>query len=70
MNFREWLDKNKKTAELAQVLGVKYSHIYMIKKNIRPVPVKYCKKIVQFTNGEVTLQDLRPNDWQDIWGEE
>ncbi|MBR0128980.1 MAG: helix-turn-helix domain-containing protein [Neisseriaceae bacterium] len=69
MKLAEWLEKNKKTAELARALGVGYSHIYMIKKNIRPVPVKYCKKIVQFTNNAVTLADLRPNDWRDIWDE-
>lgn len=33
------------------------------------VPVKYCKKIEEFTNGAVTVRDLRPHDWQFYWPE-
>jgi len=28
-----------------------------------------CVSISQATKGAVTLQDLRPNDWQKIWPE-
>ena len=35
----------------------------------RPVPVHHCAAIEQATNGKVTRQDLRPDDWQKIWPE-
>lgn len=30
---------------------------------------RYCRKIEELTNGKVTRQDLRPNDWHEIWWE-
>lgn len=35
-----------------------------------PVPVRYCKKIEFFTHGEITVRDLRPDDWRFYWPEQ
>ncbi len=35
----------------------------------RPIPIERCAAIEQATNGAVTRQDLRPDDWHKIWPE-
>ena len=35
----------------------------------RGVAAKQCVRIEKLTQGLVTRQDLRPDDWQDIWPE-
>lgn len=35
----------------------------------RKVPVRHCVAIEQMTNGLVTRQELRPDDWHLIWPE-
>lgn len=32
-----------------------------------PVPVKYCRQIVEETNGMVRFRDLRPDDYMIYW---
>lgn len=54
---------------LAKLLGVSAPTVHEWKTNKRPVPVLRCVSISKATNGAVTLQDLRPDDWQKIWPE-
>lgn len=35
----------------------------------RPIPIERCVAIERATAGAVTRQDLRPDDWRDIWPE-
>ena len=35
----------------------------------RGVPVEHCATIERVTNGEITRQALRPDDWHVIWPE-
>ena len=35
----------------------------------RPVPIHHAVAIERVTAGKVTRQDLRPDDWMDIWPE-
>lgn len=35
----------------------------------RPVPIRYMAAIELFTRGEVTRQELCPDEWQKIWPE-
>ena len=55
--------------KLAAMLGVAPPTVHEWKTRKRPVPVVRCVSIVRASNGTVTLQDLRPDDWQDIWPE-
>lgn len=55
--------------KLAAMLGVAPPTVHEWKTRKRPVPVVRCVSIVRAANGAVTLQDLRPDDWQDIWPE-
>lgn len=56
-------------AKLARHLGVTPGAVQHWCSGVRPVPVRFCKEIASLAGGEVILQGLRPNDWQDIWPE-
>lgn len=55
--------------KLANMLGVSPPTVHEWKTLKRKVPAARCKSIVMAANGAVTLQELRPNDWQDYWPE-
>lgn len=52
---------------LAKFLGIGYSQVHQWVMGERTVPVRYCQAIVELTDGKVSLQDLRPNDWHFVW---
>lgn len=54
---------------LANLVGVSVPTVYEWKTFKRPVPILRCISISKLTQGEVTLQSLRPNDWHLIWPE-
>lgn len=54
---------------LATLIGVRPPTVHEWKTGVRPVPIKRCVGINKATNGAITLQELRPNDWQQIWPE-
>lgn len=52
---------------LARLLGVSSSFVWQLAKGRRDVPIHHCQAIVELTEGQVTVQTLRPNDWHLIW---
>ncbi len=52
---------------LAKLLGVTYGQVYQWSIGARGVPVRYCQAIVELTEGQVTVQTLRPKDWHLVW---
>ena len=52
---------------LADALGISASQVNQWTTGRRTIPVKYCQSIVDLTEGSVTVEDLRPEDWQLIW---
>lgn len=56
-----------KKSEMARALDVSPALLHQWVRGIRPVAVLHCAAIEKLTNGMVTRQDLRPNDWQQIW---
>lgn len=60
---------SESAASLARLLGVSAVLISQWRTFSRPVPVIHCVAIERATNGAVTRQDLRPDDWRDIWPE-
>lgn len=52
---------------LARVLGVSSALVYQWTAGIRGVPIRYCQAIVELTEGQVTVQSLRPKDWHLVW---
>lgn len=75
MKLTNYLSKERGNAALlAKSIGAHAPDISRWAKNesdkdFRPVPVGKCVAIVKATNGEVSLQELRPNDWMNIWPE-
>jgi DNA-binding transcriptional regulator YdaS (Cro superfamily) len=60
-------DKPGVRAEIMAQLGV--SHSVLSNWKNRGAPVEQCAAIEQATNGQVTRQELRPDDWHLIWPE-
>ncbi|SEI41923.1 transcriptional regulator [Paraburkholderia diazotrophica] len=54
---------------LAEKLGVTKGAVHQWMSPGRKVPIEHCTPIEQATNGIVTRQMLRPDDWQSIWPE-
>lgn len=54
---------------LADILGVTKGAVHQWMGPTRRVPIEHCTPIEQATNGVVTRQMLRPDDWQSIWPE-
>jgi DNA-binding transcriptional regulator YdaS (Cro superfamily) len=68
--FIEWLNAVAgRRVRLAEHLKVKPPVVSEWVTGKRPVPIVHGAAIEQFTNGQVTRQDLFPNDWQQIWPE-
>lgn len=68
MKLKDFLRKNRgMQSVLAKHLGVSTGFINHISLGRRAVPIHHCLKIEEFTNGEVTRKDLRPDDWHLIW---
>jgi DNA-binding transcriptional regulator YdaS (Cro superfamily) len=74
MNLHDYLSRPGalSVSELAKSIGApdpaqvrQWRHGY----NGRKPDAPYCVAIEQATNGAVTRQDLRPDDWQKIWPE-
>lgn len=68
MNLKTYLEQNS-NAEFARALGCPPAFISQWKSGHRPVPLEYMAAIEGVTDGQVTRQDLRPDDWQLIWPE-
>ncbi|MFD4120785.1 transcriptional regulator [Alcaligenes faecalis] len=54
---------------LAKLLGVAPPIVHRWASGERPVPHLRCVQIEQLTNGEVTRQMLRPDDYHEMWPE-
>lgn len=54
---------------LAKALGVSRVAIHLWAEEKRPVPVVRAVALERATGGEVTRQEVRPNDWQEFWPE-
>lgn len=67
MELSEYFKSNNTQTWMAKEFGVKPSLICHWVKKTRPVPIIYCWRIERMTNGQVTRQELRPNDYKLIW---
>ncbi|WP_081760435.1 transcriptional regulator [Bordetella petrii] len=71
MNLNSYLnrDDSVSAAALARHVGVSPALLYQWRTGRRPVPVEHCAAVELATDGAVTRQELRPDDWQRIWPE-
>lgn len=54
---------------LARLLGVAAPVVHRWATGERAVPIIRCVEIEKATNGKITRQQLRPDDWDQIWPE-
>jgi DNA-binding transcriptional regulator YdaS (Cro superfamily) len=54
---------------IAKLIGIAPSFVNQWVSGNRPVPITACVAIERVTNGAVTRQELRPDDWWLIWPE-
>lgn len=62
-------DRKTSQAAFAQTLGVSQGLVCQWIKGRRPISPERCVAIECATDGAITRQDLRPDDWQQIWPE-
>ncbi|MGL4640598.1 MAG: transcriptional regulator [Shewanella sp.] len=67
MNLIDYLKEEGAQASLASVLQKSPAQVWQWKEGIRPVPIDLCAQIEKATDGQVTRQELRPDDFWLIW---
>lgn len=70
MKLSDWLGHERgRSAALAVRLNIKPPQVAGWVSGEKPVPVRHMAAIEDFTGAQVTRQEMRPDDWQDIWPE-
>lgn len=70
MKLNDWLNSERgRGVSLAENIGVSPVLVSQWSTGPRVPPIERCVPIERATDGAVTRQDLRPDDWQDIWPE-
>lgn len=70
MTLNEYLTKhNISQKDFAEKVGVTGGMVNQWLLEHRPIAIAKCVLIEKLTDGEVTRQELRPDDWQDNWPE-
>jgi DNA-binding transcriptional regulator YdaS (Cro superfamily) len=59
------IEKVGSARELARILGCSHSYISNWVHGYRKVPIKYVKKLVELSGGQVKKKDLRPDIYDD-----
>ena len=68
MKLKDYTNEHSQS-ELAKLIGFAPSFVNQWVSGKRPIPVVACVAIERVTGGKVTRQELRPDDWMDIWPE-
>lgn len=71
MNLKEYLTNSPRgeAARIARAINDSKSNVSLWKDGKKSIPASKCKAIVAATNGQVTLKELKPKDWQKFWPE-
>ena len=68
MDIATWTkQQHGRSVMLAKKLGVTPTFVSGWITGKKSVPAGHCQAIVRLTQGAVTLQELRPDDWADYW---
>lgn len=65
MDLKTYLNSKPRgeAARLARVINEKPSNLSLWKNKRKPIPPYKCRRIVNATHGEISLQELRPDDF-------
>lgn len=69
MNLDDYLKRCESAAMLAARMHVPSALLSQWRTGVRPIPVGRCVAIERLTAGKVTRQEMRPEDWDQIWPE-
>jgi DNA-binding transcriptional regulator YdaS (Cro superfamily) len=70
MNLKTYIQQDKGNGtKLAQDLGINPSFLSQMASGNRAITAERASAIERATSGQVTRQELRPEDWQAIWPE-
>ncbi|MGH8647613.1 MAG: transcriptional regulator [Gammaproteobacteria bacterium] len=70
MLFKTWIESERgRAGALALFLKVPPSFVSKMVSGEKPIPISHMAAIEAFSNGQVTRQEMRPDDWQSIWPE-
>lgn len=69
MNLNSYLETTESAASLSAKIGVTPVLVSQWRNGVRQIPIERCVSIEQATDGAVTRQELRPDDWYLIWPE-
>ena len=70
MELKIWLELERgRGTALAKSIGVPQSFVSLMASGGKQVPFEQCVPIEQYTRGEVTRADLRPDDYLKHWPE-
>jgi DNA-binding transcriptional regulator YdaS (Cro superfamily) len=56
-------------AAFARRIGISSAMLYQFENGIRPIPTKYGAAIEVASGGQVTRQEMFPDEWESIWPE-
>jgi DNA-binding transcriptional regulator YdaS (Cro superfamily) len=69
MKLFDYVSKHGSKTELARAIGAQPQLVWQWATGVRPVPLERCVPIEVATEGVVSREELRPDDWQNIWPE-
>jgi len=70
MDLKTYISNNYGSAkDMAKQIAVSPSFLSQMASGVRSVSPENAVAIERVTGGEVKRQDLRPNDWEQIWPE-
>ncbi|WP_226020230.1 transcriptional regulator [Serratia symbiotica] len=71
MDLKKYIDNLDRgdAKKLATELGVSSSYLSQLASGRSSISPRRCVEIEKATNGQVSRQDLRPDDWESIWPE-
>lgn len=70
MNLTQYLKQARGNAtKLAGSLGIPPAYLSQMSSGYRAISPMHCVAIEKATEGQVTRQEMRPDDWHLIWPE-
>ena len=71
MNLKNYISNTERGAatRLSESLNISLSHLSQMAAGTSAISPARCVEIERATDGQVTRQDLRPDDWESIWPE-
>jgi DNA-binding transcriptional regulator YdaS (Cro superfamily) len=69
MDLKSWLaEKHGRAMALSRFIDVPPSFVSKMARGEKAIPAEHCRAIVDFTDGQVTVQEMR-TDWYKYWPE-